>query len=123
MLKNYGVWHDENQQARVVDNTNLLQLSYKNKLVDEWDSLNVKRVELNITQLVAGQSQVVYSAVYNGIGRVVKMIVSCVKFRITDGESKFFRDRCFFSILKPSYRMLRNKQKKLELKFHHPINQ
>ena len=54
LMNNYGVWNDENQQARVIDN----QLPYKNKLVDEWLSLNIKRVELNITQSFNGLPQV-----------------------------------------------------------------
>ena len=53
---------DYKKEARVSEN----QLSYKNKLVDEWVSLNIQRVELNITQQILGQNTVVYSAVYNG---------------------------------------------------------
>ena len=39
LFRNYGVINDDNQQARVSQNT----LSYKSKLVDEWQSLNIRR--------------------------------------------------------------------------------
>lgn len=80
LMRNYGVWNDENQQARVGDNA----LTYKNKLVDEWESLNINRVELNITQLVNGQPQVVYSAVYNGISSTKLNWISQIMFIVVD---------------------------------------
>ena len=67
IVSSYGVVNDYDPQSREVslDGVSFAfggGLQYKNKLVDEWDTLKVKRVELNVYT----ESVKMYSAVYNG---------------------------------------------------------
>ena len=80
-MRNFGIWNDENQQARVVESP----LVYKNKLVDEWESLNIRRIELNITRISPNnEPQVVYSGVYNGVETTKINWIEKLMFKVTD---------------------------------------
>ena len=59
----YGVQNDFDPQSREVD-FSLSSSQYKNKLVDEWETLGIKRVELN----AYNQNGKFYAAVYNADG-------------------------------------------------------
>ncbi len=96
LFRNYGVINDENQQARVSQNT----LSYKSKLVDEWQSLNIRRfgfsqrftyffkiifrVEVNITRVTPTGPRLVFSAIYDGEGSSKLSWIANLLFVIVD---------------------------------------
>ena len=63
VVSTFGVQNDFDPQSREVD-FSLSSSQYKNKLVDEWETLGIKRVELN----AHNENGKFYAAVYNADG-------------------------------------------------------